>query len=50
MGKDVLHSLGGPPTCNRGIVGTYEDPNLITIVPHSHYDPAGIHLMNSNLR
>ena len=29
--------LGGPPPCNSGIIRTCEDPNILPIIPYSHY-------------
>ena len=26
-----------PPPSNRGIIGIYGDPNIICIIPYSHY-------------
>ena len=30
-----------PPPCNSGIIGIYEDPNMILIIPYSHYYRVG---------
>ena len=30
-------ALGGPPPCNSDIIRIYEDPNIIPIIPYSHY-------------
>ena len=36
-----------PPPCNSGIMGIEEDPNIITVLPYSHYcwvkDPSSFH-------
>ena len=31
MGR--VYVSGGPPPCNSGILGLYEDPNILTIFP-----------------
>ena len=35
-----------PPPCNSGIIGIYEDPNIILII-HSHYYWWGVHLIGT---
>ena len=30
-----------PPNCNSGIMGIYEDPNIVTSIPYSHYYRVG---------
>ena len=30
-----------PPPCNSGIIGIYEDPNIVTSIPYSHYYRVG---------
>ena len=40
-----LFGLGGPPPCNSGIIRISEDPNIIPIIPYSHYYWVGVHLM-----
>ena len=37
----VLCKLGGPPPCTSGIIGIQWDPNIILIVPYSHYYRVG---------
>ena len=39
--QEELYTLGGPPPCNSGIIRIYEDPNIIRIIPYSHYYRVG---------
>ena len=34
--------LEDPPPCNSGIIRIYEDPNMIPIIPYSHYYWVGV--------
>ena len=40
-GDTALHWLGDPPPCNSDVRGIEEDPNIILIIPYSHYYRVG---------